>query len=230
LGAGKALYFGTDELWRWRYNVADRYHQKFWVQMANWVGEKPFSVAGQSASIGTDQLVYAPGSTATLRVRIRDDDGKPVSDGDYIAVLYDEDEKIAAEVELEADENGGGMFRGRTSELRSGEYEIAIRQKYFLRKATEFDARAPLVVKAAADRELDDLALNRELLQNVARASGGQYFAEEEARNLVDLLESIDRKKVIPSQTVLWSSYWWFAAIIGLLTAEWILRKRAGYV
>ena len=230
VGAGKVLYSGTDELWRWRYNVADRYHQKFWVQVANWIGEQPFSVAGPRASIGTEKLVYSPGSKAGIRVRIRDEDGVPVTSGDYVAALYDADGAITAEVELEEDENGGGLFRGRTGELAPGEYEIAVRQKYFLKKATEFDARAPLMVRAAAERELDDLALNRDLLTDISRASGGQYFAEEESRNLVDLLESIDRKKVIPSQTVLWSSYWWFIAIIGLLTAEWILRKRAGYV
>ncbi len=73
------------------------------------------------------------------------------------------------------------------------------------------------MVRAGDNRELDNLSVNRELLETVARNSGGQYFAEEEARNLVNLLESIDRKKVISSETNLWSSYWWFTAIIGLL-------------
>lgn len=230
LGAGKVLYSATDELWRWRYNVADRYHQKFWVQLANWVGEKPYSVAGERASIGADKLVYSPGEAATLRVRIRDENGRPVSKGEYVAVLYDEDDNIAAEIELQADDNAGGVFRGRSGELRSGEYTVAVRQKYFLKKATEFDARAELIVKDASDREMDDLALNSELLKNLSHSSGGQFFLEEETHSLVNLLESIDRKKVIPSQTVLWSSYWWFAAIIGLLTVEWILRKKNGYV
>ncbi|MEZ5300225.1 MAG: hypothetical protein R3F11_06100 [Verrucomicrobiales bacterium] len=74
------------------------------------------------------------------------------------------------------------------------------------------------------------LSLNRELLENVARASGGQFFPEEEIGGIQNLLDSIDKTRVIESQTNLWSSYWWFGAIIACLTAEWILRKRAGYV
>ncbi len=229
-GAGRVLYAATDELWRWRYNVADRHHQKFWVQVTNWVGERPFAVVGKRVSIGADKLVYEPGGSASIRVRVRDEDGRPVGEGDYVALLVDAGDQVAAEVELQVDENGGGMFRGQTGELRPGEYEIAVRQKYFLKKDTTFGARAKLLVKGAVDRELDDLSLDAELLQNIARGSGGQFFHEEETQNLVNLLESIDRKKVIPSQTVLWSSYWWFFAILALLTTEWILRKRAGYV
>jgi hypothetical protein len=228
-GAGAVLYLGTDELWRWRYGVGDRYHQKFWVQMTNWTAEQPFSVQGKNVSIAADKMVYDPGGKASLRVRVRDDDGKAIDSGDYMAILY-RNGQVYSEVELDADPNQGGIFRARTGTLDSGEYEIAVKQKYLLQKDREFGARAELVVRTGGNRELDDLSVNRELLEAVAHHSGGQYFAEEEARNLVNLLESIDKKKVISSETNLWSSYWWFTAIIGLLVVEWVLRKRAGYL
>ena len=228
-GAGAVLYLGTDELWRWRYNVGDRYHQKFWVQMTNWAAEQPFSVQGKHVSIAADKMVYDPGGKASLRVRVRDDKGKALDSGDFVALVY-RNGQLYSEAELEAGPNQGGIFRARTGSLDSGEYEIAVKQKYLLKKDREFDARAEFVVRAGDNRELDNLSVNRELLETVARNSGGQYFAEEEARNLVNLLESIDKKKVISSETNLWSSYWWFTAIIGLLVAEWIMRKRAGYL
>jgi hypothetical protein len=228
-GAGAVLYVGTDELWRWRYNVGDRYHQKFWVQMTNWTAEQPFSVQGKNVSIAADKMVYDPGARATLRVRVRDDKGKALESGDFMALLY-RNGQLYSEVELEPDPNQGGIFRARTGTLEGGEYQIAVKQKYLLKKDREFDARAEFVVRAGDNRELDNLSVNRELLETVARNSGGQYFAEEEARNLVNLLESIDKKKVISSETNLWSSYWWFTAVIGLLVTEWILRKRAGYL
>ncbi len=228
-GAGRVLYCGIDEAWRWRYNVADRYHQTFWVQMTNWISEKPFAVEDKHVSISADKLVYDPGRRADIRVRIRDEKGQPVTKGDFTAVIYDGTD-VVSEIELEADKNKGGIFRGRTGELDAGNYEIAIREKYFLAKPKEYLARAEFVVRDMNQQELDNLSLDNELLTEMAQNSGGQFFYEEETRNLVDLLESIDRKKVISSQTVLWSSYWWFVAIIGLLTAEWILRKKSGYV
>ena len=228
-GAGAVLYLGTDELWRWRYKVGDRYHQKFWVQMTNWVAEQPFSVQGKNVSIAADQMVYDPGGRASIRVRVRDDQGKALDSGDFVALLY-RNGQLYSEVELEADLNQGGIFRARSGSLEAGDYEIAVQQKYVLKGDREFGARAEFVVRAGDNRELDNLSVNRELLETVARNSGGQYFAEEEARNLVNLLESIDRKKVVSSESNLWSSYWWFTAIIGLLVAEWIMRKRAGFL
>jgi len=228
-GAGSVLYLGTDELWRWRYNVGDRYHQKFWVQLTNWVAEQPFSVQGKHVSIAADKMVYDPDGRAALRVRIRDDNGRSLTSGDFMALLY-RDGQLHSEVELEADPNQGGIFRARTGRLEGGNYEVAVKQKYAIKKDREYDARAEFVVRSGDNRELDNLSVNRELLETIAHNSGGQYFAEEEARNLVNLLESIDKKKVISSETNLWSSYWWFSAIIGLLVVEWVLRKRAGYI
>ena len=36
------FYMGFDESWRWRYEVADLYHQRFWNQLKTRVMERPF--------------------------------------------------------------------------------------------------------------------------------------------------------------------------------------------
>ena len=56
-------------------------------------------------------------------------------------------------------------------------------------------------------------------------ASGSQYPREDDAR-LPDLLAPMSRGRVVESDTVLWQGYWWFIPNVGLLTAEWITRKR----
>jgi len=45
---------------------------------------------------------------------------------------------------------------------------------------------------------------------------------------LTDRLKLLSEGKVMQSDTALWQSYLWFAAVVLLLTIEWILRKRAG--
>ena len=88
-GAGPCLLLrGFDEAWRWRYNVGDRYHQKYWVQVTNWVSERPFAIEGKYLSLAADRLVYDPGKRADLRVRVRDEGGQPVEDGEYVAIIY----------------------------------------------------------------------------------------------------------------------------------------------
>jgi hypothetical protein len=62
----------------------------------------------------------------------------------------------------------------------------------------------------------------------MAAAAGGEYLREENVDRLPELLAPMSEGKVIESDTVLWQSFWWFLPIIGLLTVEWIIRKRAG--
>ena len=76
-GAGRVFYCGTDETWRWRYKVADIYHQRFWNQVARWVMRLPMSVQGQFVSIDSGKLVYQPGETVVIRSRLRDAQGDP---------------------------------------------------------------------------------------------------------------------------------------------------------
>ena len=226
-GAGKVFYAASDQLWRWRYDVADRYHQRFWMQLVNWVAEPPFSVKGARVSLGTDEFIYPENGIASFRVRLRSDSGKPMSDADLVAVLIRDGEEIA-EYALEADENGGGIYRGRSAELGPGDYEIAVRQKRTFGSDVDFDERVRIKVDEPPNHELDALSMNQGLLEGMAKNAGGAFFLEEEAGALVGLLDSIDRKKVISSQTELWSSYWWLIPVVLLLTAEWIFRKRAG--
>ena len=40
-GAGRVLYASFDESWRWRYEYADRYHTKYWNQLARWIMDAP---------------------------------------------------------------------------------------------------------------------------------------------------------------------------------------------
>ena len=53
---------------------------------------------------------------------------------------------------------------------------------------------------------------------------------EEDARKLVEKLEPMSKGRIEESETILWQSWWWFVPIVGLLTAEWILRKRRGLI
>jgi hypothetical protein len=49
VGAGAVLYLGTDEMWRWRFQVADLYHQRLWMQLAAWIAAPPFPDRAKAA-------------------------------------------------------------------------------------------------------------------------------------------------------------------------------------
>ena len=222
-GSGRVYYQGFDDSWRWRYEVADLYHTKFWNQLASFVAEPPFAARDKFVSLDAGQLTYQPGEQADMRVRLRDGEGKPVADAAVTAVVTREGQKVAT-FSLTPDE--GGLYRGKTAALQPGNYEVAVESAAV--PEGQIKARTQFKVTARESAERTLLSLNEDLLRQISIASGGEYYREEKADDLLAKLAPMSNGEVIESDTVLWQSWWWFLPIIALLTLEWILRKRVG--
>lgn len=223
-GAGKVLFTAFDETWRWRYRVADEYHQRYWNQVSNLIMASPFAVSDRYVSIDAGSLQYTPGQNIQIRARVRDPQGRAVTDGVVKANIFLDGKKIAA-VPLEADKESG-EFRGQTAPLLTGDYEVMIEVLGY--PEDQMLAKAQFYVQPPNAGELTQLNADEQLLRQMASNAGGEFFREEQALELAERLRLLSEGRVMQSDTALWQSYLWFAAVVLLLTIEWILRKRAG--
>ncbi len=126
-------------------------------------------------------------------------------------------------VTLAPDDNQSGIYRGRTGPLAEGQYEVSVRASGFSNDALR--ARTGFLVQPPKSRERELVSCNDELLEEIARSSGGTFLREEQAGELADLLIPLSSGRIIESDTLLWQSYWWFAAIILLLSTEWLYEN-----
>lgn len=225
LGAGAVLHLATDDLWRWRFQVADLYHQRLWMQLAAWIAAPPFQVDETRVSIGTDRLRYQPGETAEIRVRLRDAKGEMLTTASPQATVLHEGREVAT-LTLEPDPTHLGVYRASTPPLKAGSYEIAVGET----PGAPVGAGAPRLTLRVADTggsEFANLTMNRPLLEAMATATGGRFLREEQAAaDLPNLLQAIDRRQTTVREVNLWSSWWWFGTVMALLTGEWLLRKK----
>jgi len=224
-GCGKVLYIGNDELWRWRFSVADLYHTRFWEQVASWIMEAPFAVRDRYVSLDAGGPVYQEGDSAVIRARIRDESGKPLIGAAAEAILFYEGKKIAT-VKLDPDPEGGGLYLAATGPLQPGSYQVAVRVKELPDVAMK--ARTGFVVEERKRPEAAYLTCNENLLREMAKRSGGRYLREEEARKVVEYLKPLSEGKIVVTEIPLVHSFAWFIPFMLLLTLEWLLRKRAG--
>ncbi len=232
-GAGRIFYSGTDETWRWRYKVADTYHQRFWNQIARWVMRLPMSVQGQFVSIDTGKLVYQPSETIVIRTRIKNSQGETASDLSVEAVLTATADsegiskgQVIAVVPLNADPTLAGVYAGQIQAPASGDYRVSIVAPGLTSEALAVSSEFSVTEPDAG--EMDQLSCDEPLLKKIAETTGGQYLSEDRADELIGLLRPLSRGKIKESDTLLWQSYWWFAPIIILLAIEWWIRKRVG--
>jgi hypothetical protein len=225
-GGGQVVYLATDQTWRWRYRVADRYHTRFWNQLLEAIMQPPFEVRDQYVAIATGAPQYTAGESATIRARLRDANGRPVGDAVVEAVIRDQNGS-AQTVLLRSVDADRGVYEGKTLRLGSGEFDVSIRSAGY---QSSQDVRTTLLVVAPPDRESVRLALDGDLLSTLARDSGGVYADEGDADQVWQAIRPLSDGRIETRRLALPQSYYWFVGVMGLLTAEWWLRKKAGLV
>ena len=227
-GAGKVLYAGFDGTWRWRLEVADEYHLRYWHQIAAWIMEQPFAVRDDFVSIDPGSSSYRPGESAEMRIRVRNREGKPLGGEDaQVEALLWRDDKVVATVPMKNEPQSGGLFLGETPALLPGKHEVTVRVDGIF-QPEELLSKAEFQVEEPDSPELQTLTCNEELLQKMSEFSGGTYLREEQIDRLNDLLKPVSSGRLVKNEIALWQSYWWFVPIVFLLGLELFLRKRAG--
>jgi len=224
-GQGRVVYFASDESWRWRYKVADLYHQRFWNQIAAWVMRAPFSVNDSFASLDSGIRNYSSDESITIRAKLKQDDSSPFSDAPVQMILERDGERYAS-IPLLPEPDARGFYKSTIGPLPPGNYSIRLEAVGIptdaLRLQSEF------VVLPPTDIEIQTLACDQVALTTAAKITGGEFTMLEEAKSLAEKLAPRRTGRVIESQTILSQSFPWFAIIVGLLAIEWYLRKRAG--
>ena len=226
-GQGRVIYFAADESWRWRMNVADLYHQRFWNQIATWCMRAPFAVSDAFASLDSGSRLYATSSSITVRAKLRQNDAQPLENASVQAIVEQNGERYAS-FPLASEVDARGFYRTTFGPLPQGDYRVRLEVAGIPSDALSLSTQ--FIVQPPVDLEMQVLACNDEALRQASTLTGGEFAFLESADAISEKLKQFRQGKIVETQTLLWQSYPWFATIIGLLAAEWYLRKRAGLI
>ena len=224
-GLGRVLYIGTDETWRWRYRVGDRYHYRFWTQLLDALRPETFTTGSKQLAIETDRPMYQVSESAHVTVRLRRPAGDPWLGARVSAVLAQGGSPL---VRVPLQEEGDGVYSGATSPLEAGRYDVRAEVDGLRREAAE--VVLPILVERPFVREELHGSWDEGLLARIAELSGGRALREESIDELVEILAPLSEVDVDHERTNLATSAWWFVLVALLFTAEWMLRKRVGLV
>jgi uncharacterized membrane protein len=221
-GVGQALYLGTDDTWRWRQEEGIAYHRQFWSQIVQRMAIEHLLGGSKRTQLSTDKQRYTTGERVTVFARLYDANFAPITEpsveGYYIAATAPgAPAGVKQDVSMRAVPDQPGMFRGEFITTEAGNYKFLVSSDP--QTALEFSVIKPQF-------ELGDPAMREPLLKELARLSGGAFFREE---NLGDLPEKLGEKDERMSRVIdadIWSSPLYFLLMFGVVTAEWILRKR----
>jgi hypothetical protein len=224
-GLGQVLYVGTDNLWRWRKNSGDPYYEQLWGQITQRMALTHLLGGSKRTQLSVDKQKYTTGDRVTVYARLYTENFEPVKDpavrGSFVVHTKPENQPPGAsekqDVVLRAVPEQLGMYRGDFVAVQPGTYAFSVASDP--KTVLEFTATEPKF-------ELGETAMNEGLLKEMARVSGGAFFREEDLHKLPDMLSKKTEAVRSEVDAEIWSSWFYFALILGVATAEWILRKR----
>jgi hypothetical protein len=225
VGAGKVLFHGTDETWRWRYRVGDLYFARYWIQTIRSLCRSKLTEAGRSAILATDRREYAQGDAVRLCVRFADERLAPVAD-DGVAVVVEQSGRKSERVVMHRAAVGRGVFEGSLDHPGPGGYHAWIVKPSFEEKAPAVDFTVLPPPGEFAQVRMDAVEMRR-----AAEISGGRFYTFDTADRL---LRDLPTGRQVPIESLpshpLWNRWPVVALFLGLLIGEWVLRRRRGMV
>lgn len=253
-GAGRVVYVGTDEVWRWRYGRGEDLPERFWLQMVRLLGRESVGRSGKPAIISAtpsraevgravrvraeilDQAI-AEGAGSGLQVRVTrvSDLGEqpatppsttPESDRDSITDLT---LRATGGKATSSNPPGPDSRDGADRPTYQGTWAPARRGVYRLEVIDPLLAgqRVSTDVEVwLADDELRRPETDHPLLARLARETGGEFLADGDLSKLLTALPKRDvRITLNPDEHTLWDTPLALILLLTLVTAEWIGRR-----
>ena len=222
-GRGQTLALTAADTWRWRMKMDSKNnaHETFWRQMLRYL----VSGTPEQVEIGTEKEVYALDDMVSIVADIRDKKFNPVGDAHAIARVT-KPSGLVVDVPLKFTTlNSVNTYAGEFKADELGDHRIELIGNSA--SLGQLSARSNMLV-SDLNREYYSAAQNSDLLKRIAAETGGKYYTAGEVQSLLDDL--IYRQSPYSERVTkdLWDMPINFMLIIGLLSAEWFLRKREG--
>jgi uncharacterized membrane protein len=222
-GEGRAMVFAGEASWRWRMLMpaSDRAYDTFWKQAVRWIALGAGDPVQVTAAPGS-----APGEPLPLRVLVRDAAFAPQRDATVdVRVTAPDGRSETLRAAPESGTDSAGRYTASLHPTVSGVFKVSVEARH---AAGAIGSAATSVLVGGADSEMSDPRVNQELLRRIASASRGRVLQEADLGNLADLLDASAPASGLTTRRDLWHTGWSFAAILILLGAEWLLRRRWG--
>lgn len=220
-GTGKCMSLATDRLWRLRFNTGDKYHWRIWSQSIQFLTLSRLMGEHKRIRLETDRAVYPLGGQGRLYAHVLDENFEPLVQPGFEVFVSALDGGAARErVSLRPDRTQPGLYEGYFSPPGAGRYRMESNEDdQPVSNTTEFQV-------VDAKTELTDTDMRLAQMQRIAELTGGACLSIQQLPQLATLVNQEPVTTTVRSERALWDNGLVALLLIGLLGAEWILRRK----
>jgi hypothetical protein len=196
----------------------DNFHELFWKQMLRWI----VSDVPDPVSVEAERNSYSPDDAVVIRAEVNDPSFMPLNDAQVEAKVKSPSGQLDA-LRLAWDVEKDGTYSAAFKPAEEGVYEISA--EAFQGSRSLGGAKSNFRI-AQSTEEFHNAAMNSGLLKRLSEQTGGRYYSPEGSRFLPEDISYIDTGSSRIEDKDLWDMPFLFMLLVGLISMEWILRKR----
>jgi hypothetical protein len=222
-GTGKAMFVGTDKLWRLRFKRGDEYHARFWAQAIQFLTLSRLLGENKRVRFETDRSTARTGERVLIQANVFDAEYRPVKAEAYGVLIESAPPKGEPKgLTLRAAPGKEGLFQGHFTAETAGSFVVKP-----LPRDEGLSNRAAFTVESVRRERLEP-GMQKEALVKLAELSGGKYHAVRDLPSMPERFRDQSRKVTLPPQErELWDNWVVLAAVLALAGAEWFVRRQS---
>lgn len=220
--AGKVLFMGIDSAWRWRRGVEDKYHYRFWGQVARWMSYQRNMAAGQRVRMYYTPERPLPGDRVTLHANAFDAQGAPLQQG-QVSVSWSGPDGSQQILSMRQDNANWGSYVAQV--------DVGVAGAWKLRAWIDDDRAAALettVLAQQSEREQEGQPARPEVLEEISRIAQGRLLQLEQIPAWLKEIQALPQPQRLEKRVALWSHPLVVGLMVGAMTLFWWGRKRSG--
>ena len=222
-GAGRTMFSAICDTWRWRYYHGAPEYKSYWLEMVRMLARSRAFGLRQPLELTTAATHVDVG--ASVQVRLRVNDSLLLAQMPQQVRLQATTGESMEPLILSRVQGKGNVFEGALTPQSTGTIRISA-------APGELPANVqPLALVAQQpDREFLNLSADPAALRRLVLKTGGQVLTPVHVTRLAGLVPDRSLETVFRQSQQIWNKPIALLLIVVLLTAEWILRKRAGLI
>lgn len=221
-GAGRTLFSGIDDSWRWRFYTGEAVFDTYWIQQFRYLARSK-KLGQRKMTFQSFRPAYELGEQVRLSLRVLDPQ-----------LLTQLPDLIPVEV-LDAD--GKPVYRENMVK-QEGQVDFYV-ASYTADKIGKFQAKLPPIAGGVNEMELPfevnvprleliQPQVDRQLLSRLASETNGATLDLDKAKTLPPMIPSAAKQIPVEISEPLWNKDRALWIFVLLITVEWVLRKVYG--